>query len=122
MFVQTYMTHEHPDAFVDFPKKQLDSKTSGIGFTKECPMCKGHGGWNLRLNAYNLHGKPDTPENRHRYSHFICMCSHCYGWGYVSPDEVCQGHEWQFVENLGRCYNRYKCIHCGKNNDVDSSD
>jgi hypothetical protein len=31
-------------------------------------------------------------------------------------------HDWKFVENLGRCYNRYKCSKCGRQWDIDSSD
>ena len=113
-----YMDQNHPDAFLDYP----GIKKPEYGHTKLCPKCKGHGGWNLRLNAYSLHNYPNTAENRHRYSHFKCMCSHCSGWGYVLPTETCPGHEWQFLQNLGRCYNRYKCLICGKTSDVDSSD
>lgn len=112
-----YMTPDHPDAFLDHPMKEP-------GFYKNvCPRCKGHGGWNLRANAYPLHGRPDTPENRHAFSHFRCSCNHCNGWGYVDDKTAatCQGHHWVYVENLGRCYNRYKCEHCGAVNDVDSS-
>ena len=112
-----YMDHTHPDAFVDWVKQE-----PAYGATVECPRCKGFGGWNLQLNAYSLHGKEDTPANRHTYSHFRGICEHCNGWGYVSPEEKCQGHDWEFHSNLGRCYNRYQCIHCGKFSDVDSSD
>jgi hypothetical protein len=114
-----FLDYNHPDAFVDFPVKEPYNDLKVL-----CPRCKGHGGWNLRLNAYNLHDHPDTPENRHRYSHFRASCNHCDGWGYVSEETAakCQGHEWKFVQNLGRCYNRYRCIHCGQLNNVDSSD
>lgn len=40
----------------------------------ECPLCKGHGSWNLRLNAYGP-GK-----------HFQGGCNQCYGWGWVAAD------------------------------------
>jgi len=113
----TYMDHTHPDAFVDWVHKE-----PAYGCTKECPRCKGFGGWNLLLNSYPLHGKEDTPENRHLFSHFRAMCSHCNGWGYVSPAETCTGHDWKWIQNLGRCFNRYECIHCKKTSDVDSGD
>jgi RecJ-like exonuclease len=113
------MDKDHPYAFVDFPKK--DPKPE-YGMTKECPVCKGHGGWNLELNAYPLHNYENTPENRHKYSHFKACCSHCNGWGYTREDEDCDGHEWIFVKNLGRCYNQYECSKCGKTWNIDSSD
>jgi len=120
---RTYMDQNHPDAFVDYPgKMERDSVMTSLGYTKECPVCKGYGGWNLELNAYKLHDYEDTAENRHRYSHFRANCGHCNGWGVVSPEEQCSGHEWKRVKNLGNCYNRYECIHCGQQQDVDSSD
>jgi DnaJ-class molecular chaperone len=112
-----YMDHTHPDAFVDWTR--MEPK---YGNTKECPRCKGWGGWNLEMNAYKLPpNTPDTQENRHKFVHFRAMCNHCNGWGYVSPKEKCPGHEWVFAENLGNCYNRYTCSVCGMKNDVDSS-
>ena len=113
----TYMDHTQPDAFVDWVHKE-----PAYGCTKECPRCKGFGGWNLLLNSYPLHGKEDTPENRHLFSHFRAMCSHCNGWGYVSPDETCPGHEWVWEANTGRCLNLYRCTVCGKKSEVDSGD
>ena len=113
-----YLNHSHPDAFVDWEKRE-----PAFGCTKECPRCKGYGGWNLALNQYGMPaGYANTPFNRNRYMHFRCMCSHCQGWGYVAPEETCAGHDWAFVQNLGRCYNRYECKHCGQMSDVDSSD
>lgn len=112
-----YLDSTSPDAFVDWVKR-----SPWLFLSKECPVCKGYGGWNLQLNAYSLHDKPDTPENRHLYSHFRCVCSTCYGHGYVREDMTCTGHEWQFVQNLGRCYNQYKCVKCGQLDNVDSSD
>ena len=112
-----YMDHTHPDAFLDWPKRSPE-----YGATKECPRCKGHGGWNLLLNAYNMHGMEDTAENRHKFAHFRQMCGHCYGWGYVAPEEDCPGHDWKHVATIGRCLNRYECIHCQQISDVDSSD
>jgi len=113
-----YMDHTHPDAFVDHERMQ-----PAYGCTVECPRCKGFGGWNLQLNAYGLPaGEADTPENRKKFVHFRAICGHCNGWGFVSPEETCQGHDWKWIKNVGNCLNRYECIHCKKTSDVDSSD
>jgi len=113
-----YMDHTHPDAFVDWAKRSPE-----YGMTKECPRCKGYGGWNLQLNAYKLReGMADTQDTRHLFCHFRQHCGTCNGWGYVHPNMNCTGHDWVFVQNLGRCYNRYKCKHCDAISDVDSSD
>jgi hypothetical protein len=115
-----YMDRTHPDAFVDWPKR-----LPAHGMTVECPMCKGHGGWNLALNQYNLPpGYSDISENRHQFSHFRQSCGNCMGWGYVSPEQAakCNGHVWKPFQNLGRCYTRYRCIHCNQTADFDSSD
>lgn len=111
------MDHTHPDAFVDWPVMQ-----PAHGYTKPCPVCKCHGGWNLQLNAYSLHHYPDTPENRHRYSHFRATCGHCHGWGYVRPENTCPGHEWVHVRNTDRCLAEYQCKHCNVVAEFDSSD
>jgi RecJ-like exonuclease len=116
-----YLTPDSPDAFTDHP--MMDPvQAAKYSLTKECPRCKGHGGWNLLLNEYPLHGKEDTAANRHKFSHFRASCSHCNGWGYVRADEMCAGHEWEFVRNTGRCLNLHKCKHCGKLWEIDSSD
>lgn len=104
--MSNYLDHTHPDAFVDWKHLEAPNPT----FSKECPRCKGFGGWNLKMNSYGI-GK-----------HLQCQCSHCNGWGYVSSAETCEGHEWVFEENLGRCYNRYRCLKCGKKTNVDSGD
>lgn len=114
------MDHTHPDAFLDWPEPSTNSDSEI--YTKPCPLCKAHGGWNLKLNAYSLHGLENTSENRHKYSHFRACCSHCSGYGFVRKDETCNGHEWSHDANLGRCYNRYVCIHCGIKTEIDSSD
>ena len=113
-----YLEPTDPGAFDDWMKRE-----PWLMYTKECPRCKGHGGWNLTLNAYKLHpGVADTPSNRHLYSHFRTVCGHCNGHGYIHPENTCPGHEWVFKENLGRCYNRYRCIHCTAVSDWDSGD
>lgn len=117
---EKYLDHTDPDAFLDWPAPKTESDL--IKDYKLCPVCQGHGGWNLSLNAYPLHGRESTPENRHRYSHFRCCCSHCNGWGGVHKSVSCVGHEWKHIATTGRCLNLYECVHCGKIQEVDSSD
>lgn len=112
-----YTDHTHPDAFVDYPKREPYE-----AFTHECQKCKGHGGWNIRLNAYPLRGRENTPKNRHLYSHFRAHCGNCHGWGYVLPAQGDHVHAWEWESKLGNCLNRYVCKTCGAINDVDSSD
>lgn len=118
--MSNFLESTDPDAFVDWVKRKPED--CYIKDSKECPVCRGFGGWNLTLNAYPLRDRPDTPENRRNFSHFTCSCSTCYGWGYVERNMNCAGHVWEFQQNLGRCYNRYVCTSCGLINDVDSSD
>lgn len=122
--MNTYMTPDHPDAFLDWP--QLDSSTH---LPTQCPRCRGHGGWNLLLNQYKLPPSgvrggyyPNTPENRHLFCHFRAMCDHCGGWGWIPESETCPGHEWEYLANVGRCLNQYQCRHCSRRQEVDSSD
>lgn len=69
------------DAYLDFPPLNLVLKDN----EKMCPVCEGHGGWNLEIFAYYKsmlrNGMEDNSENRHRNAHFRCVCSHCNGWG-----------------------------------------
>lgn len=74
-----------------------------------CAQCFGHGGWNLKLNAYG----PGA--------HFKALCDNCSGYGWVPASQGSHIHSWRFQKNLGRCYNRYVC-ECGQTQDVDSSD
>jgi RecJ-like exonuclease len=112
-----YLTPESPDAFVDYPMMEVHGD-----LTKICPTCHGHGGWNLLLNQYPLpFGQEDTAENRHKFVHFRSHCMHCNGWGYVREDEMCPGHEWRHIRNTGNCLNLYRCDHCGKEWEIDSS-
>ncbi len=116
-----YLTREHPDAFLDFPQEiPIHPLKEGHVI---CPICSGHGGWNLRINAYKLpKGETNTPENRHKWVHFQCTCRQCNGWGFVKPEDAHHEHVWDFHRNLGNCYNQYKCNICGKLENVDSSD
>jgi len=111
-----YLQPTHPDAFTDFPPPVV----AKAGY-KTCPLCTGHGGWNLKLNAYPMHHKENTPENRHTFSHFRSLCRNCFGYGEVPDHQSCI-HEWEWKENKGRCLNLYVCVHCQSPNLVDSSD
>lgn len=119
-----YLNPSHPDAWVDYPPVERKANAYPQD-TMECPRCKGHGGWNLRLNAYKLpDGYEDTSENRHKYVHFRSNCNNCNGWGYVNPnsrDATCI-HDYKFLRNVGNCLNTYKCGKCGKEVTYDSSD
>jgi len=121
--MNTYMTPDHPDAFLDWP-----THASRSDLTQLCPRCQGHGGWNLLLDQYRLPltaggaRYADTAENRHLFCHFRAMCDHCTGWGWIPESETCPGHEWLYVANVGRCLNQYQCRHCSRVQQVDSSD
>lgn len=112
-----FMDHMHPDAFVDF-----EVRSPEYGMTKMCPRCQGHGGWNLKLNAYRLpEGAENTPFNRNRYVHFHTLCGNCHGYGYVHESQTCV-HDWEYSRGVGKCLTEYKCVHCGKLQVIDSSD
>lgn len=124
----TIPTEKYPKDYNKFLSRETDSSeflfdglpvknkpTDGYPAKPErlalCPACKGHGGWNLTLNAYGQ-GK-----------HFQCHCSNCLGYGYViagSKDETCI-HEWE-ERSLGRCLHEWTCKKCGQKRVVDTSD
>lgn len=105
-----YLTPDDVDAFLDLEKQEPQPN---YGMIHECPKCKGHGYWNLRINAY----RGDTPAQRH----FRACCSVCYGWGYTSNPNQCS-HEWQWERNTGKCLNQYRCTVCNAITEWDSSD
>lgn len=87
----------------------------------KCPVCKGHGGWNIKLDAYGK-GK-----------HFQAFCTQCTGWGWVikgSKDETCI-HETEEishkeaqklgVQTWGMFCHVYRCKKCGQTAAYDSS-
>lgn len=114
-----YLTPNDKDAFLDFPIRRLKIPHTH----KVCHVCRGYGGWNLRVNAYRIKGRyRNTSKNRHLHSHFRCVCTSCHGSGIIPNEESCPGHNYVHLENLGRCYNRLICTVCGKTWDVDSSD
>ena len=116
----SYLNPTDEGAFVDYPL--MDPSQAIAAGQAACPQCKAHGGWNLQLNAYSLHDKPDTPENRHKFSHFRCHCTTCNGHGYVDMKNATHIHTWEYVRNTGNCLNLYQCSGCGQNWEVDSSD
>lgn len=120
--MKTFLNPTDPDAFVDYPLQSAEEAATNINCTHLCPKCKGHGGWNLELNAYPLNGKEDTPENRHKHSHFRAFCSQCEGWGYVREEDQDHVHDWVHARNVGNCLNVFKCSICDKEREVDSSD
>jgi len=116
-----YLEPTDPDAFLDFPKKEFDPKYPDMKF--ECPKCFGHGGWNLRINAYGLlPGMEDTAKNRHNHSHFRSHCTQCNGWGWVIEAKTKCIHELRLIKNTGRCLNLYGCTKCDHTEEWDSSD
>jgi len=86
-----------------------------------CPVCKGHGIWNLMLDA--------SGEGKHFQAH----CSQCNGWGWVAKgtkDESCV-HEYRElsqdecvrrgIPHYGMFCHIYECRKCGKQIETDSS-
>lgn len=112
-----YLSNTDDGAFLDFPKKSPERN-----LTKECPVCFGYGGWNLKPNAYLIpHLMENNAENRHKFSHFKCCCNHCFGWGYVEEDNKCDGHKWS-RQTIGNCLHEDTCEKCGLKILVDSGD
>lgn len=100
----------------------LDPKQSYLKNPVTCPLCRGFGGWNLKLNAYG--------DNKHFKAH----CIQCNGYGYVesgSKSESCI-HSYKEltakecseigISHYGNCYHVNKCVTCGDIRAVDSSD
>lgn len=55
--------------------------------TEVCIRCKGHGGWNLKLDAYG-------PGE-----HFSATCCQCHGWGWVTPVDAEHVHVWEELDH-----------------------
>lgn len=124
------MGPDHPDAFIDFPsveaKRAAWDELQNHAPLGVCPVCKGHGGWNLKLNNYRLRpDMADTPENRHKHSHFRSSCSQCNGWGFVDNqlDLNCVHTMVRVRHDNVRCLSDYRCSKgCGCEYQIDSSD
>lgn len=109
-----YLRPTDPDAFKDW--EVIPIKETVVKNPVLCPLCLGHGGWNLRLDAY-------TPRPGMK-NHFTCFCDSCWGEGYVEKDSLnhkCFPHEWE-RKTIGRCLHEWKCQKCGQLHTVDSSD
>jgi hypothetical protein len=115
-----------PGAFDDWPQGAIDGLlklSHRNGYTKLCPICRGHGGWNLQLAATPLpRGCADTAANRHMLAHRRAKCDHCNGWGWVHPSDHCPRHEFVVARSLGRSLTLYQCAHCGIEREIDTSD
>lgn len=110
-----YLTPNDPNAFDGYPV--LDRPTYGLTNPVLCHVCKGHGGWVLKFDAFP---NATLKENRH----FRCFCDHCWGHGWVekgSPNDTCEMHEWE-RKSVGHCMTEYKCVKCGHSQKIDSSD
>ncbi|MCI0461143.1 MAG: hypothetical protein L0Z62_29705 [Gemmataceae bacterium] len=108
-----------PDAtdFTDIPLQQ----PPGIGgLVHVCPKCRGHGRWNLRLDAYGP-GK-----------HFQCGCGQCNGWGFVGESDWRCVHDYREltpaecgtrgIPHYGMCWHVLECVTCGRCLSYDSGD
>lgn len=100
-------------------KKYLEDATNFDGKVKkqptellpyECPVCKGYGGWNSLLNEYGP-GK-----------HFGCFCSQCWGYGFVSKEDLDCIHDFVETHYTRSCMHYEECKKCGKKRSYDSSD
>lgn len=119
--MKTYLEPTDPGAFVDHPRQDPQRAANILGATILCPRCQGYGGWNLQTNAYALHGREDTAENRHRFAHFRAHCVQCNGWGYVTKADADHVHQWVRVEAIGNCLHLERCAVCGREHQVDTS-
>ena len=117
-----------PDAtdFTDMEVKvRPDLRTDGAqraGDFTPCPLCRGYGGWNLRLNAYPAHPgqAPRTPEQRH----FRALCRQCWGWGWVEAKDATCIHAFREVkpDQPFRCWHMIRCTACGETRSYSSDD
>jgi hypothetical protein len=105
----SYMTYTDARAFEGMEIKTLER--SHIKNPVLCPVCAGHGGWHLKLDAYG-------PGR-----HFNANCFQCNGWGYVAGDSDNATCIHTFVERtVGRCLHEHTCTKCGEKRIYDSSD
>lgn len=91
-----------------------------------CPCCHGKGMWERELTPLER----SYPHNKGKTTVAV-KCNNCGGqyMYYSAPtgkvllrnDGTPCTHEYQGIQ-LGRCWYRLTCKHCGDNYDVDSSD
>jgi DnaJ-class molecular chaperone len=104
-----YLKPTDADAFADMEVKSPAGWEEIWGKSAMCQKCKGHGGWNLKLDAFGP-GK-----------HFRASCDNCNGWGCVSAKQGAHVHEWDRGQALSQHNTRYICATCKRTWDVDSS-
>lgn len=78
----------------------------------ECPKCQARGCFN--------YSKFNMVDGSTRYNRMTCGI--CNGGGWIGKDMKVCDHSWEFVSNLGNCYNRFQCSKCEKFANVDSGD
>lgn len=119
-----YLNPTDPGAFRDIPTKAPPGErwSDMTAYNTVCPLCLGHGKWNLRLDAYG--------GGRHFQAH----CCQCNGYGWVrdgSLNATCIHEETELsssecraagVPHYGMCWHVYRCTKCGHIRSVDSSD
>lgn len=120
-----YLEATDEGAFLDMPVKPTMHEVNPCYNDSDyihCPVCQGHGGWNLRLNAYGAG------------QHFQCFCTQCNGYGWVRADgpnakcihenvEVSQEEcSRRGLTHYGRCWHVTECKKCGLIGAYDSSD
>ncbi len=107
-FSVEYVPFEDALVFLDLP---LLSKPEDVPNKRYiCPVCKGHGHWNLELDAYG------------KGQHFRAACFQCNGWGWVDEKDKDCVHEFKEIALVGRCLHKMQCSKCGQERTVDSSD
>jgi len=104
--------------FQDIPKMEKPQDYPSV--SHECPKCKGHGKWNLTVDAYG----PGT--------HFQQCCGQCNGWGWVAEADLTCMHEYaeisqaqckkRGIQHWGSCWHVYACTKCDRITAHDSSD
>lgn len=122
MTINTYTSYlDKATNFEDIEiKDKPETKYPGLQDMKYlCPVCLGHGKWNLELNSYG-EGK-----------HFQQSCFQCNSWGYVREKDYICIHEFkelsqkeckeESINHYGNCDHVYRCLNCNQIRHVDSS-
>jgi hypothetical protein len=107
----TYIQSGDREAWVDYPAQKAVPPSYLSGYTKRCPTCRGHGGWNLLLSAFPLSGKDNTVENRHLFSHMRATCHACSGHGWIRPDDDRCTHEFRMT-GVSNKLTHFSCVNC----------
>jgi hypothetical protein len=113
-----YLKIGDPGCWDDFPTPEeklalVKKYSNSLGeIVAVCPVCRGYGGWNLKLSS--------SPTR----SHFRQSCFQCNGWGYVfnQQDAECVHVFDEGVRGRYPCSTIYTCTLCNQKREVDSSD